>query len=247
MLRLFYRRFYILLFLAWLGATAGLFVLSVWGDFSTFVSDFDAIIKVEREQDPNVAASEDALTKATESVVHKAQVAKEVVRKEVVRDVQVVEQAVEKVERAVLPTTRKAAPQKSMKDVKKQADAMLGKARSHDGAGVVRAISFSESADRLIAHLKTTREVGKVTVFWLESPTRLVVDLRGDWKNTATRINRFKESFMHRVILGMHPDRLRVVFKFNDPTVPMGKRPGLIRTADGIDIVVEDPAGKPSP
>lgn len=237
MLKIFYRRFYILLFLVWLGATAGLFVLSVWGDFSTFVSDFDAIIKVEREDDPVVDQGDDALTKATETVVHKAQVAREVVRKEVVRDVQVVEKAVEK----VLPAKEPVESKPAMKRVEKEAESMLKQARTHEGAGVVKAISFSETADRLIAHLRTSKEVGKVTVFWLENPTRLVVDLRGDWKNTATRINRFKDSFMYRVVLGMHPDRLRVVFKFNDPKAPMGKRPGLIRTADGIDVVVEDP------
>lgn len=243
MLTIFYRRFYILLFLVWLGATAGLFVLSVWGDFDTFVSDFGQIVAVEQTQDPVVESGQDVLEKTSEAIMHKAQVARDVVRKEIRREVSAVEHEADTVYREVTGAKSSKVESPTMRQVEQRAEKLLQSVRKQEGVGKVTAISFSESPDRMVAHLKTSKPVEKVTVFWLDNPTRLVVDLRGEWKNMATRINRFQDSFMYRVILGMHPDRLRVVFKFNDPKTPKGKRPGLIHAENGLDIVVENPSG----
>lgn len=242
MLTIFYRRFYILLFLVWLVATAGLFVLSVWGDFDTFVSDFSAVMAVEETRDPAVEAGRDVLQKTSEAIVHKAQVARDSVRREIRREVETVEEVAEEAVRETAGAPKKPTPKPAMRQVEQRAVKLLKSARKKEGAGKVGAIAFSESPDRLVTHLTTSRPVEKVTVFWLDNPTRLVVDLRGKWVNKATRINRFKDSFMYRVILGMHPDRLRVVFKFADPKSPKGDRPGLIHSENGLDIVVENPA-----
>lgn len=247
MLTIFYRRFYILLFLVWLAATGAIFVLSVWGDLPTFVDDFEKVVQLDPTQDQPEARGANAtmstVERVTEKVIHRARVAKEAVRKEVVREVRGVEKGVEEVEQVFQVTRQVAAPQPEQAATspapKKQP--VASQSRQHPGAGRVTSIRFTETADRLVAHLTTSRPVGKVTVFWLENPTRLVVDLRGDWKNEARRINRFSDSFMYRVILGMHPDRLRVAFKFDNPKAPVGERPGLRYTESGLDIVVNNP------
>lgn len=246
MLTIFYRRFYIFLFLLWLAATAGIFVLAVWGDLSTFLTDFDQIVQLESSPDhvemKAVNGTMNTVEQVTEKVIHKAQVAKEAVRKEVVREVRVLEKEAEDVEKVFQVTRRAEPPTSDMSASKRQkAEAVVTQSRQHPGAGRVTGIKFTRGRSRLTTHLTTSKPVGKVTVFWLENPTRLVVDLRGDWKNEAPRINRFSDYFMYRVILGMHPDRLRVVFKFDDPKAPLGKRPGLTYTDTGLDIVVDTP------
>jgi len=243
LLKIFYRRFYILLFLVWLVATAGLFVLSVWGDFGTFVTDFKEIVRVGGEEDELVLATKDTVAQATDKALHKAQVARDVVRKKVSGEVHAVEEAVEEgVEKVFKVKVHVSGDDQVEKIVEHKAQSILKQARQHKGAGKLAAISFTEKGDQLVAHLKTSKSVGKVTRFWLDNPTRLVVDLRGDWKNATSRVSRFADSFMYRVIIGMHPDRLRVVFKFEDSKAPAGELPELIYTDDGLDIVVENPA-----
>ena len=249
MLSIFYRRFYILLFLVWLAATAGMFVFAVWGDLDTFVEDFSDVMHTEA--DPQVAnATEDIVARTADVVVHRAQVALEAVEREVVGEVRRVEDAAETVYKVIgapkggtsEKTAEPSAKASAASQAESRAAALKSQSRQKTGTGELKAIAFSETDDRLVAHLTTSRKADKITVFWLENPTRLVVDLRGDWKNTAQRINRFTDGFMYRVIVGMHPDRLRVVFKFSDPRTPVGERPPIVHTAKGLNIVVNDPA-----
>ncbi len=240
MLKIFYRRFYILLFLVWLGATAGLFVLSVWGDLDTFITDFSEVVKIESEHDKTVIAARDVATQAVGTIVHKTKVAEKVVRQQVEDEILAVEEGVEKVFKVKVHPTHDT-PVEAV--VEARAQALLEKSRERESAGNLLALSFTEAPGQLVAHLKTSNSVGKVTRFWLQNPTRLVVDLRGDWNNRSSR-NRvsLKDNFVYQVVLGKHSDRLRVVFRFDDPKVPAGELPELVYTDSGLSIVVDNPA-----
>lgn len=249
MLMIFYRRFYILLFLIWLAATVGIFVLSVWGDFDKFVHDFREIVEVGTKPVDLNATDQDMAVRTADKLVHKVQVARDTVRQKVVDEV--VSGAVAEVTAEVAKDVRAvekvlgmkpAAPGVPMARVEARAETLLGQARQHAGAGELLSMAFSGEGDRITAHLTTSKPVDKVTAFWLPDPTRLVVDLRGEWKNLSPRISRFGEGFLYRVVIGMHSDRLRLVFKFSDAKAPLGERPGLIHTDQGLDIVVDDPA-----
>ncbi|MGL1862941.1 MAG: AMIN domain-containing protein [Pseudodesulfovibrio sp.] len=244
MLKIFYRRFYILLFLVWLGATAGLFVLSVWGDFSTFVTDFSEIIRVQNEQDEMVIATRDAATQAVGKVMHKTRVAESVVRKKIGGEMHAVEEVVEEaVEEVIGVKPHISHDEQAEEVVERRAQALLKQSRQHNGAGKLTSIAFTQTNKQLVAHLQTSKSVDLVTRFWLDGPTRLIVDLRGNWRNgTSGNRSSLTDSFVYQVILGTHSDRLRVVFRFDDPKAPMGELPELIYTDDGLDIVVANPA-----
>ncbi|WP_031482734.1 AMIN domain-containing protein [Maridesulfovibrio frigidus] len=248
MLTIFYRRFYILLFLIWLSATAGLFVLSVWGDYDTFIDDFSKMVRdevhtnstnatagIEIKGESLNATGSTVLSQASDAIMHKAKVAKNAVRREVVYEVRAVEEGVEDIFDENQPVVDPIAEEVAADKARKAMD------RQHSGAGRLTEVMFTETPDKFLAQLRTTKNVERVTFFWLPKPTRLIVDLRGKWKNSASSLYRFSDSFMSHVVVGMHPDRLRVVFEFTDSKAPMGTRPELVRTPEGLDVVVVSP------
>ncbi|PKN09847.1 MAG: hypothetical protein CVU73_02580 [Deltaproteobacteria bacterium HGW-Deltaproteobacteria-8] len=234
----FYRRFYILLFLIWLGATAGVFVLTVWGDLGTFLTDFQKIASAGMEPSDMNASDVDAIARAADKAVQESQMAKYIVRREVSREVLSIEKNVKKVFR-IKDSTTDAAVETLARD---REAALRDQPRPDSGTGELKALTFTKTSARMTAHLSTTRIVDKVTTFWMSHPTRLVVDLRGGWENVVSRTHTFTDSFISRVVIGTQPDRLRVVFNFQDTKAPQGERPDLIYSDNGLDIVVDNTA-----
>lgn len=238
MLMAFYRRFYILLFLIWLGATAGVFVLTVWGDLGTFLTDFQKIASAGMEPSDMNASDVDAIARAADKAVQESQMAKYIVRREVSREVLSIERDVKKVFR-IKDSTTDAAVETLARD---REAALRDQPRLDSGTGELKALTFTKTSARMTAHLSTTKMVDKVTTFWMSHPTRLVVDLRGGWENVVSRTHTFTDSFISRVVIGTQPDRLRVVFNFQDTKAPQGGPPDLIYSDKGLDIVVDNTA-----
>ncbi|MDO9631658.1 MAG: AMIN domain-containing protein [Humidesulfovibrio sp.] len=234
----FYRRFYILLFLIWLGATAGVFVLTVWGDLGTFLTDFQKIASAGMEPSDMNASDVDAIARAADKAVQESQMAKYIVRREVSREVLSIEKGVKKVFR-IKDSTTDAAVETLARD---REAALRDQPRLDSGTGELKALTFTKTSARMTAHLSTTKMVDKVTTFWMSHPTRLVVDLRGGWENVVSRTHTFTDSFISRVVIGTQPDRLRVVFNFQDTKAPQGGPPDLIYSDKGLDIVVDNTA-----
>lgn len=234
----FYRRFYILLFLIWLGATAGVFVLTVWGDLGTFLTDFQKIASAGMEPSDMNASDVDAIARAADKAVQESQMAKYIVRREVSREVLSIERDVKKVFR-IKDSTTDAAVETLARD---REAALRDQPRLDSGTGELKALTFTKTSARMTAHLSTTKMVDKVTTFWMSHPTRLVVDLRGGWENVVSRTHTFTDSFISRVVIGTQPDRLRVVFNFQDTKAPQGGPPDLIYSDKGLDIVVDNTA-----
>lgn len=239
MLMIFYRRFYILLFLVWLLATGSVFVLTVWGDFDTFITVFQQVAKVEQGEraagQPAVTESE-VVPNETERVMHRVRRTEDAARTEIVREVL---KGLSEAEQLKIVTT--AATEVPAEKRKAVAPKEPQAPRTQKIVKDLTAVTFTESEDRLTAHLSTTGSVEKITAYWMDTPTRIVVDLRGNWKNLAPRIHRFTNSFMYRAIIGMHADRLRIVFKFEDQQAPLGDQPQFVPTANGVDIVITNP------
>jgi len=238
----FYRRFYILLFLIWLGATAGVFVLTVWGDLGTFLADFRKIASAGLEPSAMNASDVDAMARTADKVVQDSQTAENVVRREVSREVLSVGKTVEKDVKKVF-RIKDSATDAAVETLARDREAALrDQPRPDSGTAELKALTFTKTSGRMTAHLSTTRIVDKVTTFWMSHPTRLVVDLRGGWGNVTSRTHHITDSFISRVVIGTQADRLRVVFNFLDTQAPEGGRPDLIYSDNGLDIVVDNTA-----
>ncbi|WP_320173326.1 hypothetical protein [Maridesulfovibrio sp.] len=234
MLTVFYRRFYILLFLIWLGAVSGLFVLSVWGDFDTFIRDFNKPAQMLFNGTSAVNGSETLMQVATEEATS--------VRREVVHEVRKVERDVEQ-----FIEGNQTANQADSNPVKREIQEDLAANRTQGvtvskgtagPVGMLDNLEFTHTETEFLARLQTSLEVGRVTYFWLDKPSKLVVDLRGKWRYSVPRVTDFVSGFVGQVVLGRHPDRLRLVFNFRNPEAEKGPSPQLIRTPQGLDIVV---------
>jgi len=212
----------------------------VWGNFNTFVTDFVEIIQTGNSANSTNATGKSFFSHVSVLAENSTQVADNAIRREVVHEVRSLEEDAREVFNAsdtpavpVDPITKEVAED--------EAEPKLQQSESSDGIGVLEKISFTDTPDSFLARLDTSEKIGRVTYFWMEKPLRLVVDLRGSWKNNVLSVYPFTDSFMHRVVIGMHPERLRLVFRFTDTDGPMGGKPELIHTPDGMDIVVTKP------
>ncbi|SMF09629.1 hypothetical protein [Desulfovibrio gilichinskyi] len=252
MLKIFYRKFYILLFLIWLLAIAGIFIFSVWGDFGTFVNDFGKIIRTEKAEiraefmvknGTDTAGNQTGMVRSTNGSGDHG--IGNYVRRNVVHDVRVVEKDVRVVEKdveAFLGDKKTApaplAPKKVIKPpVKKEIPL-----KPSGEVNVVNKITFIPRDDSFLARLETAEKAGRITHFWMAKPTRLVVDLRGEWKKDIRNVYRFKGNFINKIIVGIHPDRLRLVFLFTEIDIAKGDSPAIAITPEGLDIIVDNPA-----
>ncbi|TIH15866.1 hypothetical protein D0S45_09805 [Marinifilum sp. JC120] len=232
MLTVFYRRFYILLFLIWLGMVGSLFVLSVWGDFDTFIRDFNQPARMIYNGTSDVNGSQTLMQAAKEEVTS--------VRREVVHEVRKVER-----EAKQLFESNGSAKANASDPVKREIEQDLAANRTVSVAtdasgstGMLDSLEFTHTEKEFLARLQTSNKVGRVTYFWLDKPSKLVVDLRGKWRYSVPRVTDFISGFVGQVVLGRHTDRLRLVFNFRDPAAKKGPSPQLIRTPQGLDIVV---------
>jgi hypothetical protein len=236
-LTVFYRRFYILLFLIWIGAVGSLFVLSVWGDFDAFIRDFNL-------QTARMENGTDSEMNSTGAFIRAAEEDGTAIRREVVHDVHKVEQDVQHFFGD--NTTAKAGADPIKKEIQEDLAAKsTPKQPEERGAvetvGVLDKLEFTHDDGQFLARLQTSREVGRVTYFWLYNPSKLVVDLRGKWRYSVHRLTDFNSGFVGQVVLGRHTDRLRLVFNFRDRDAKKGPAPKLIRTPRGLDVVVASP------
>lgn len=230
-----FRKMYILLFLIWLGAAGVVFVFTVWGDLGTFLSDYRIILDASTQA--GNATDSDPIGRLADQGVSAEREVEHYIRRKVIRDVLSIEAAVGRKGGA---SSSEAA---EVERLAKEREVFLSShARPHEGVSELRGITFTTTYDEVIVHLSTSKPVGKVTSFWMAHPTRLVVDLRGEWSNSTSASHRLEGNFIARVVTGGQPDRLRVVFNFADAKAPQGGRPDLSPTPKGLDIAVANPS-----
>lgn len=62
--------------------------------------------------------------------------------------------------------------------------------------------------------------VGKYHLFFLSKPLRLVLDLKGSWKNAGDPVMTVKDARVRRIRIGEHADKLRVVMDLKGKELP---------------------------
>ncbi|WP_320006562.1 hypothetical protein [Maridesulfovibrio sp.] len=232
MLTVFYRRFYILLFLVWLGAVSCMFVLAVWGNFDSFFYHF--------KQPVQMLANSSSVVNGSQSLMQVAEEEASSVRRDVVYEVHKVESEAERFFEANRTTSDMIKAEIQADLAANGTEQPTAADELPDGVGLLDKIEFTESGGEFLARLRTSREVGRVTYFRMENPARLVTDLRGSWRYSVARDTDFVSGFIEHVVLGRHSDRLRLVFHFRNRTADRISSPKLIRTPEGIDIVLSN-------
>jgi len=103
-------------------------------------------------------------------------------------------------------------------------------------AGELTDLSVSDLPEGCRLTLSLNREIPGYGAFTIpdETPPKLVLDLKGKWRNPGKTVRRVQSDWVRRVRVGEHPDYLRVVMDLNfdgEPTVEA--------TAEGRTLVLE--------
>lgn len=100
---------------------------------------------------------------------------------------------------------------------------------------------FSETSEGFRAIFTTDRPPAEEAVFFMRGPARWVVDLKGEWRNAARRVNELPDSFIGRVVIGTHGTFLRIVFHYADERAEPKGAPRLAKDANGFTVTVPRP------
>lgn len=82
------------------------------------------------------------------------------------------------------------------------------------GPALVKSVKLKENATGFVITIRADRAVGDTSYMNLGNPRRLVIDLRNKWRLGTRNVIRSKGAVKH-IVIGEHPDRLRLVIHFN--------------------------------
>jgi len=106
--------------------------------------------------------------------------------------------------------------------------------------GAITAISLNKTDAGFTITIRADRPIGDTTYMNLSEPRRLVIDLREKWTLKTRNVVRPEDGPVKHIVIGSHPDRLRLVVHFRTP--PAGKlRPHFERTDNTLKVTVPLP------
>ncbi|MDR3640902.1 MAG: AMIN domain-containing protein [Humidesulfovibrio sp.] len=87
-------------------------------------------------------------------------------------------------------------------------------------------------------HAATNAAVSHVTWFNQAEPRKLAIDLHGEWRKKGDHVLRFDTGPVKNIIVGEHPDRLRLAVEFRDGAVLPAVEPKITTGPDGVFITI---------
>jgi hypothetical protein len=97
-------------------------------------------------------------------------------------------------------------------------------------------VDFEEQ--RVVLHAATNRPAGQVTWFNQGQPRKLAIDLRGQWKKKGAHVLRFDVGPIKNIIVGDHPDRMRLAVEFRDGAVAPAFEPTVETAPNGVQVSI---------
>ncbi len=144
----------------------------------------------------------------------------------------------EKKKEDVAPAAEKPAvkPKPAESKPVEQKSAAKKVAKSSVSKGSVTKVSFSCKSERASVEVALSAEAGRVRWFNLAKPRRLVLDIYGKWQNKAKSLYRLKDCPVQKIVLGEHPDKIRMVVYLDEKGVPAKIRPGVRKHDKGVSF-----------
>ena len=101
--------------------------------------------------------------------------------------------------------------------------------------------SFSQVESGFQAEFRADRPVPQPRYFFLGEPARWVVDIPGNWRNTARFNNTISNGFIRQVVLGEHDGYLRIVFHFRNTDLSQPAPPTFSRQDSSLTVAINSP------
>jgi len=106
------------------------------------------------------------------------------------------------------------------------------------GGNFVGDLDMEFQPDHLILRVATNGPVEQVTTFGVKVPRKLAVDLRGPWRKKGPSVLRFATGPVKNVVVGEHPDRLRLAVEFREGAVAPDMQPKVESGDKGVTVTI---------
>lgn len=103
--------------------------------------------------------------------------------------------------------------------------------------GALKNIAFQDTGEGFKVEIRTNAPIGEYRPACLLSPSRMVIDLMGNWKNPGKNVYETGNGVLKKIVVGEHRDRLRVVMHLQGNV-----RLDPIISQSGNELVLEAPA-----
>lgn len=101
--------------------------------------------------------------------------------------------------------------------------------------GAIKGIALDSTDLTFTVTVTCNRPVGDTTYMNLKNPRRLVIDLREPWVLQAKNVIRSASGSVKHIVVGKHPDRMRLVVHFRTP--PKGRlAPKFVRKGNTLIV-----------
>ncbi|ACS81445.1 AMIN domain-containing protein [Maridesulfovibrio salexigens] len=150
----------------------------------------------------------------------------------------VVEKKAEAVSVAEKPVEKTKAPEPKVAESKVAEQKKVTKkvSKSSVSKRIVSKVSFACESSKASVDVALSAAPGKVSWFNLAKPRRLVLDLHGKWQNKAKSLYRLKDCPVQKIILGEHPDKIRVVVYLDEKAAPAKIKPVVRKHDKGLSF-----------
>lgn len=93
-------------------------------------------------------------------------------------------------------------------------------------------------SDHIVLRVVTNGHVDKVTAFNVRQPRKLAVDLHGEWRKKGPPVVRFATGPVKNVVVGEHPDRLRLSMEFRQGAVEPDMQPRVESGPKAVTVTI---------
>ena len=93
-------------------------------------------------------------------------------------------------------------------------------------------------SDRVILRIATNGQAEQVTSFNVRQPRKLAVDLHGQWGKKGPPVVRFATGPVKNVVVGEHPDRLRLSLEFREGAVEPDMQPKVETGPKAVTVTI---------
>ncbi|GAB6124373.1 AMIN domain-containing protein [Humidesulfovibrio idahonensis] len=158
---------------------------------------------------------------------------------------------------AVAPTEAQAAPkaakpapsvpaQRQPAPVKTDPKALVMPAAATTGTGAplpadglwMGEVSVEYQEQSVIVRIATSKQADRLTWFNQAEPRKLAADFHGEWHKKGGHVLRMDTGPIKNIIVGEHPDRMRLAVEFRDGAVNPGVEPKLEAAAGGVTLTI---------
>lgn len=107
-----------------------------------------------------------------------------------------------------------------------------------EGGNYVGDVEVEFQSDRVVLRIATNGAVERVTSFGVKVPRKLALDLHGPWRKKGPPVVRFSTGPVKNVVVGEHPDRLRLALEFREGAVEPDMQPTVEKGPKGLSVTI---------